>query len=103
MQRQWTFRELAVKLNKPENYASALCQMETGEREIPDAVIRKLAELYDVRPEILRAGQLEFNLVVGITEPSELPANPLSDTTAEEEEELIRYLSFLRLKKSRAA
>ena len=99
-QRNWTFRELAIELGKGKSYASALCSMETGRRKIPDVIVRKLANLYDVRPEALRAGQLEFDLLKGITRPSELPTGALADADPEEQEELLRYLSFLRLKKA---
>jgi len=97
-----SFRGLASVLGKPESYATALCRMETGKRKIPDAIIRQLARIYDVRPETLRAGQLELDLLIGITAPSQLPTDPLLDATPEEREELIRYLAFLRLKQSRA-
>lgn len=97
---QLTFRELALKLGKPESYATALCRMETGKRKIPNAIIRQLAGIYDMRPETLRiAKQLELDLVKTITAPAELPTDPLPDATPEEREELIRYLGFLRLKK----
>jgi transcriptional regulator with XRE-family HTH domain len=100
--RRWTFQELALQLGKKESYASALCSMETGRRTVPDVIVRQLANLYDVRPEALRAGQLEFDLLKGITKPSELPTGILGDVTQEEREELLRYLSFLRLKKAQA-
>jgi hypothetical protein len=74
--------------------------METGKRSVPDVIVRKLANLYDVRPEALRAGQLEFDLLKGITKPSELPTGTLGDAKPEEQEELLRYLSFLRLKQA---
>jgi len=92
--------ELAIELGKGKSYASALCSMETGRRKVPDVIVRKLANLYDVRPEALRAGQLEFDLLKGITRPSELPTGALADADPDEQEELLRYLSFLRLKKA---
>ncbi len=90
-------------LGKQESYASALSRMETGERKVPDAILRQLAGIYGVRPESLRGiGQLEFDWLKAITAPAELPTDLQQDPTPEEREELIRYFGFLRLKQSTA-
>jgi len=102
---QLTFRELALKLGRPESYASALCRMETGERRVPNALMRQLAGIYDVRPETMRIPrQFEFDLITAITAPAqiEIEMDSLMDASREEKQELIRYLGFLRLKQTSA-
>lgn len=98
-----TLCELARKLGMKDSYATALCRMETGRRKIPNALVMRLAQCYDVRPESLRGSQLEFNLVQGILEPSALPVGALEGASPEEKDELLRYLSYLRLKESKVS
>jgi hypothetical protein len=54
------------------------------------------------RPEYIlsKVHQLQLPLLNAILAPDEVPSDPLSNITDEEKQELIRYLAFLRLKRS---
>jgi HTH-type transcriptional regulator, competence development regulator len=78
-----------------------LSQLENGKIKRPSPnVLYDLAEVYGVSYEVLmqRAGYVMPNDEEG--RPHKLAALPIDDLEPEEEEELLRYLAFLR---SRAA
>lgn len=90
-----TQREAAANLGMS---ASFLCQLETGKASFTTTWIRRLAGAYGVSPAELftMLGVEEFDWLRAIRGDDQ---DPLSNASDEEREELVSYLTYLRLKK----
>jgi transcriptional regulator with XRE-family HTH domain len=79
-----------------------LSQLEKGKIRKPSPpLLHRLAEVYGVPYETLmeRAGYLPQSVGRGGARPRRLAAFAFDDLTAEEEEELLKYLAFLRTRR----
>ena len=80
-----------------------LSQLEKGRIKKPSPnVLHSLAEVYSVSYEALmdKAGYLTASEARGRGRRTRLAAFTIADLTAEEEEELLKYLAFLRFRDS---
>jgi transcriptional regulator with XRE-family HTH domain len=86
--------------------ASHLCQIENGKRPAPDAILGKIADVYDVAVEevVRRAHWPQLTLLDALVEPCHTPKEVLSDLAdgllPGELQEAISFIVFLRLRRS---
>lgn len=94
--RGWTQREAARELDLSPSFLS---QMESGARPLTLLWIRRMARVYRVFPAELFAmlGVEEFDWLATLQSPGSGPS-PIERVTDEEWQEVISYLTFLRLR-----